>query len=505
MEDPSYVYLINSLNVSLRYDVGHFDHPGTTVQVIGAVTIRIYHWLSNRNADLIMDVLSRPEDYLSLMHTILILISSTTLFLLGLLTYKLSRNILLSLFIQLSPFVSIEVFYGYKIVSSDNFLITVSMGFLGILIYYLFKVKTDVKSPLIFVLIFAIISALGLATKLIFFPLIIIPLILITGYKNKIIFLFFVSVSFLIFVLPAISNYKQFFDWVWNLLIHTGSYGQGNSSVVDTERFSRALKLIFQKDIVFAVSYILSIATFVFTFFKSKNDAHLTGNQKKEKKILFSIIIATTIQIIFVAKHYGQHYMIPSFMLSMLSLSLCGMLLSSYFKRLKLRPAFLGIIIIIAVLSFFSIINTYNTYMMLRDEAYKAERFVKGKSSNALVISSFCSANKEFSLALGISNSGRKIKLYKTVLSQIQSQNIFYIHWFDELFSLTTKDNVRKILQENRKIIFQTNQEDKIGKFAEILKNIYDIKIVSQTLVFSNKINEKVYEITTESLNEEKK
>ena len=74
--DPSYAYLISSLNLARGFNIVYTDHPGTTVQVIGAITIKVYYLLSNKNTDLARDVLMRPEDYLLFMNGVLIMYSS---------------------------------------------------------------------------------------------------------------------------------------------------------------------------------------------------------------------------------------------------------------------------------------------------------------------------------------------------------------------------------------------------------------------------------------------
>lgn len=502
IEDPSYVYLINSLNVSLRFPVGHFDHPGTTVQIIGAAVIRLYHWINSSSPDLIRDVLSMPEEYLSFINMIFILIGSLVLFFLGLLTFKLSGNILYSLLIQLSPFVSLQIFYGLKIVASDNILISISLCFTGILIYYLFRIKADAKSHLPFIIAFALICALGLATKISFFPMLLIPLILLRGTRSKLLFLLFVLVSFFVFVFPAISNYDKFIEWVWMLILFNGSYGHGDPSFVDIPKFFTSLRSIFWEDPVFTVTYFLSVFTLVTSYYMSKKEKQLTEKQFKEFKLLLSITLAMTIQIVIVSKQYRQHYMIPSFILSLFTLSLCIILLSSFFKTLESQKIYASIIIVVSVISFNMIFASYKINLKLREEAFKVNRYAKEHSSNALLISSFCSANKEFSLAFGVSYSGKKIKLYKSILSTLQRENIFYITWLDEFFSLGTKENVLKSLRENKRIIFQTNQ-DNINEFIQTLKITYGINNVSKKILYSNLINENVYEITTGSTGEE--
>jgi hypothetical protein len=44
--DPAYAYLLNSLNILNGVPPGHTDHPGTTVQLLGAVGILI-RWLGS--------------------------------------------------------------------------------------------------------------------------------------------------------------------------------------------------------------------------------------------------------------------------------------------------------------------------------------------------------------------------------------------------------------------------------------------------------------------------
>lgn len=98
--DPSYVYLINSLNFAQLsgFGVGHIDHPGTPVQVFGAIVVKLYHTLSNGNIDIAKDVFSRPEDYLLQINRAFLLLNSIALLLLGIFVYRISRDLYLSVF-----------------------------------------------------------------------------------------------------------------------------------------------------------------------------------------------------------------------------------------------------------------------------------------------------------------------------------------------------------------------------------------------------------------------
>ena len=42
-QDPAYSYLYDALRVSRGLPPNHFQHPGTTVQLLGAVVVRALH------------------------------------------------------------------------------------------------------------------------------------------------------------------------------------------------------------------------------------------------------------------------------------------------------------------------------------------------------------------------------------------------------------------------------------------------------------------------------
>jgi len=62
---PDYPYLFNSLSLAYYYgDIGHTDHPGTPVQFLGAVIIKLTYWFQNSPENLIIHILKNPELYL---------------------------------------------------------------------------------------------------------------------------------------------------------------------------------------------------------------------------------------------------------------------------------------------------------------------------------------------------------------------------------------------------------------------------------------------------------
>src|SRR5712691_3293868 len=65
--DPSYPYLLNSLNISNLHRPNHIDHPGTPIQTIGAVAIRVLNPTADESTRA-REVLKNPEVYLRLIN-----------------------------------------------------------------------------------------------------------------------------------------------------------------------------------------------------------------------------------------------------------------------------------------------------------------------------------------------------------------------------------------------------------------------------------------------------
>src|SRR6185436_19337927 len=58
--DPDYAYLFNSLNLAVFHPPRHIDHPGTPVQLVGALVLRAQHPVAS-NVDLAFDTIRNSE------------------------------------------------------------------------------------------------------------------------------------------------------------------------------------------------------------------------------------------------------------------------------------------------------------------------------------------------------------------------------------------------------------------------------------------------------------
>jgi hypothetical protein len=329
--DPEYVYLLNAANLAGLKGVGHIDHPGTPVQVLGAVTIRVVHFFNfSPGIDWHTDVLRRPEYYLKAINIVMIVLNVLMLLTLGMFTYFLAKNFWLSIWLQLSPFFSITLLeFGLPRVTPEPLLFFSSSLMMAVLVFVLIHPGhlTTPGKKVIMIFIFGVIIGFGTACKITFIPLVVIPLILLSKIKNKILFLFAAVISFVIFTLPIIRMYPRFFDWIFNLFTHSGHYGGGAAKLVSTQKYFKNIKILLAGNPFFSIILVLALAIVVITVLVPR--LRQTHCAAIHFKLLAAVAAAQVTGLLMVAKHSAHHYLLPVLNLS----GMAFFLIFLYFKR----------------------------------------------------------------------------------------------------------------------------------------------------------------------------
>jgi len=501
--DPSYAYLINSLNLAQLkgHGVGHFDHPGTTVQIIGAIVIKISHTVKYVHKDIVRDVFSRPEFYIEKIHLLFVIMIAIALFILGILSYKKIGNIYGAIFLQLTPFYFYSVYYGLASTIPETFLIFTTLLFIAITICFVNEENLSSKKTLKYTIGFGVICGLGLATKITFFPLLVIPFILIKRISFKVLFLFLTLIFFLIFVYPAISleHSYQFFNWVKALLINSGKYGEGPNNFIDFSNFFEYIKIIFLYDIFFSFSYLVVVMTFILQFiprFRSEM------RENKYYKLLIAICIAMTVHIFIVVKQFSIIYMLPADMLSILCLYTAGsiitILLPNFRERRKLIYLYI-ILIPFSLLQLKTIRKNIDDFEWWRHAGQEAIDYLEKNYKNSVVIVTAGSSNKEFALYCGIAEAGSQTKKYYFILRNIYPDYFYYNKWtkkFDDSF--VDMNYIKTTLMNSKKFIFQCDNKEVFDNFMVSIKEIINKQNATYKNVFLNYRGEAIYEITLE-------
>jgi signal peptidase I len=361
--DPDYVYLLNASNLAHLQKPGHIDHPGTTVQVLGAITLRVFHFFDfSSKDDLKTDVLKRPEYYLNAINTVMVALNAIVLFILGFVTYKLTRNTWLSLWLQAAPFFSNVILGpGLSRVTPEPLLFFACLLLILILVIFL-HTQAQIspgtrKGYKTFVLMFSLVIGFGIAGKITFLPLAVIPILALPRLKNKIFYFFAAILSFIFFTLPIIGQYGRFFSWVSRLLTHKGRYGTGEKIMLPFPKYIKnIIKLITGNpffSVILCISLVILILAFIIPRMRKLSLPHPAF------KLLTAVTLSQIFCLLMVARHAGHHYLLPGLCLSGITLFLIFSYLKNLLPAFKIDLNYLKFSFILFIISVFIFINPY--------------------------------------------------------------------------------------------------------------------------------------------------
>jgi len=309
--DPAYLYLINSLNVATLYPVQHVDNPGTTVQILGGIVIRVIAFFKDIR-DIEKDVFSRPEYYLTAINRALLSINLIALVILGCFALRITGSIAAALLLQCAPFGSYLMVKSMLMVSPEP--MSVLAGTLVIILaVWASERRAYEKHTGLFAVASAAVVAFGLATKLTYLPIILMPLIIINGIKWRAIYILLTAVFFHVIIAPAYSHYDFLIHWVKILFLHADNYGQGAMEIVSIGNAAVSFVKLIALEHPFFIVLFLSLLLLALIFF-DKDIKHKLWKEPPVR-VLFALTIAMLFHVLLVAKHYNPRYMIPSLML----------------------------------------------------------------------------------------------------------------------------------------------------------------------------------------------
>jgi hypothetical protein len=428
--DPDYVYLLNSLNVARLKLPGHIDHPGTPVQVIGAITISFTHLISGKGK-IVDDVLARPEDYIQVINTVFIWLNVIALFISGWLVYRTSQKIATAILFQFAPFLTGIPEYLLK-VSTEPILI-ISCLLFSTLVYQVFAKEDLEEKKHTYLILFALLSGFGMATKITFFPLLLIPMVLFKRWLDKLYFFVAFILSFCVLAFPIIFRWGYFRDWIKGLFYGSGMYGSGSQTIVDPLAFFQNLVEIISTeivvDVIFLSALILLIVSFFYNRLKNYRQLHLIRFQ-----VISMSVIIFAVYLVIVAKHFQYHYMIPPIIFSIVPLIGClhivgSLLNNTVYKSLAYGSSFFLLFIFVSINQKNAIKKIQQALQYHNLKQSELISLIDRQYHSGFKIYSYGSSSKQqsFSLAVGYTHDERAT--YITVLKQTYKNCVFFSPW----------------------------------------------------------------------------
>lgn len=359
LQDPDYMFLLNSLNVVNGVPPWHVDQPGTPLQLLGALAMYVYSKLFGVE-NITTAVLRNPEHFLLILNSVIVGMLVVSILLVGILLLRYTGNILLSLAIQTSMVSSSTLLLVSIRVMPEPLMLTTSIWFILLLIVVSYCID---KPAIIFFCAagLGILAGVGMGCKITFLPFLVMPLIALPKIIPRFCYVIMNVVSFYLCTLPIHYKYKYLFYWVKDIIFHVGRYGHGREGIINTSEFFVNLKKIIISEPFMAVCLTLSVAGILYCILMRKKGFCQGG----WFRINLAMVIAMAIQIFMVAKHPGDNrYLVPSLTLPLPALIAMYMHLESVGWRVGRVVSLVGGGVLICCMITPAVLYDYENYLV---------------------------------------------------------------------------------------------------------------------------------------------
>lgn len=370
--DPEMAYLYNGLAILHGHFPYFVDHPGIPLQYISALVIQIIHLFRDGNLD--EDVIQNPNLYIHAITYTFIWINAFSLFVTGLFTMNIFRRLSTGLLIQLTPFTSLVFLNLASRILPEFFSLFISLLFFTVTIHYIYLTeKGGTSNKRITPIMFAIATGFAISTKITFIPFIIIPILVLQSLKEKVRFLVYSTISIFLFMLPAVYRISYFGRWTFGLLLHSGSYGQGDSNLVDLSLYYKNWKEILNNDpflIIMLLAFVAGILIYTILSYRKEQKNSILF------RAFFAFSVVTTLTVIIIAKQLKFYYLSPAYCMVIPTLFL-GLLIIDKLKIQSVNSFLIVTVVLFPILLYNEILPSrgkFNSISTDREITYAALR-----------------------------------------------------------------------------------------------------------------------------------
>jgi hypothetical protein len=469
-ENP-YAYLFNSLLLVDHHTPEHIDHPGTTTQIFGAGVLRAS---SNQpDEQLVRSVLERPEKYLKVLQQTLLIFTALVLWLFPWITTLAVRSYFLGILIQM-PALFFRCLPNMGVVfGSDLMVVPFSIAavcccslltspssparLLDIVFGIGAKTRIGAKAtetPYMWTIaipavaaLTGLVCALGIATKLTFFPLILISLFCCRGLRNLVAFFASFIASLAVILLPIYPKLAKLGTWTVNLGIHNGRYGQGEVGLPNADQLIESSKALFGWDpLVVIIPVVAGIGIAALSFFKPVADG---ASRRISWRTAVPVLGMQILCFFAIAKHPADHYLIPLCVSTGFNLVLLFYAIGTPNGGVirKLAGGFtLAVLLFLGLKSFSEVTpDLYRSMHDLKVDRLRLYQHAKELTQNDVRVDYYFSDSPTFPLAFGNDCSGR---VFAPLLSSLYP-NVLFFNVFNSRFetfadSITPESILRK-------------------------------------------------------------
>jgi hypothetical protein len=463
--ENSYSYLLNSLLVVKGQPPYHIDHPGTTTQVFGAIVLRT---CSLKSADELIDsVLRDPERYTGYIHRALLIFTFLSAWICPWITAVLLRNYIFGLLIQ-APILFFQSVLSFGAWFCSD-LMVVPFCIASVCVCCLdmapsravekdhsgrgraagrTRINLLIKVPALSILS-GLVCAFGIVTKLTFFPLVLISLLLSRSWKSLIAFAAAFALGLAAALLPIYSQLPRLGDWIMKLATHSGEYGSGSVGLPQSGDYLNGILTLLADEPLVAIIFIAATITILVLLLGTTTD------NRPSSAILLQVTIrlfaGQLISFLALAKHpYGSNYLIPLCLGT--GLNLVCLLYALRISGSSVTGKLLGSCVLIGLLALgfgnfaISTPKTYAEAQRQMIEELRLYRHAQQLTKNDTRVDYYFSDSPEYALSFGNDIAGR---FFSPILARLYP-NVLFLNTFTGRFQTFSQFEIPPVQIQKR-------------------------------------------------------
>jgi len=455
--DPAYLYLISFVYIVDGIAPIFTDHPGTTLQILGAFVIKLLS-LGLNVRETVTEVLKDPEYFLHAVYNAMICLYVMSFSALSLYSWKRSRSLIFTFCVQLSSL----LFLTHRSYTSGNIILpiianinseTLLITFINIYLICLLKIYFDQnRTRWSMSVILGVVCGLALATKLTFIPLCLGAFIIVKGLRQKGLLLGLVVCTYGLATMPIWPRYDIAFSWWTNLITHSGTHGAGTVGIIDVKAYFASIRWIVSQ---YSLLFTVVAAAFISSWFifrpREKEEVERMRHSRFFITVLCLICLA---QYAITAKQSGSHYMVPG-------IALCGLLLALTYDLFKDRVNTKIIGAGLCILMIFLFIRAEVFHQRLKEVNTDLHNFsnkIYSSYDDCIIFGYYRSSRKE--TALEFAEAHGIEKHYSKLLKSIYPEALFYNRWLKTFHDFDKNVMVSQVIGERQCVLMYGSNMD---------------------------------------------
>jgi uncharacterized membrane protein len=324
--DPEMAYLFSSLNVVKGQPIVYIDHPGTPMQLAGALILLVTYPLAKwSGSSFITYTLRNPYPFFFLARGFVLLFSAFTAVMISRQLFSRRSGSLAVLGASVAAMYFIIHPYAVTattIWSHNSF--NYAAGTLFLLLFLQTvrgKASINWKTTCLYSFFAGILTSITIylgcwviGTGLTIFLKILLQK---EGLKKAVLHLGMTGagsgLGFLVATLPILGQYPRFLEWIFALLIHQGRYGKGEVGFLSPELFSaRVNQLLFLQTPGILVSAFLFAILAIWFYTRLQKNRNLVSEASGLVAFLIAISVQLIINVVIILRHPAFTYLMSA-------------------------------------------------------------------------------------------------------------------------------------------------------------------------------------------------